>query len=116
MGISLSKTVFITYFNSEGFLPNYYGKKIVNHKDGNKANSKLYNLEWCTPSENSQHAHDTLLNKTGKPIKVINVKTNKVKIYNNIVKFSKDYDISIHKCRYALKNNKLINNLYKINK
>lgn len=45
------------------FLPNFYGKTIVNHKDGNKSNSKLYNLEWVTPSENSQHAHNNLLNK-----------------------------------------------------
>lgn len=96
------------------FLPNFYGKTIVNHKDGNKSNCKLYNLEWVTSSENSQHAHNNLLNKTGKPLKVINIKTNEVKIYNNIIKFSKDYDISIHKCRYSLKNNKLINNLYKI--
>ena len=34
------------------FLPNFYNKPFVNHKDHNKANCKLYNLEWVTPSEN----------------------------------------------------------------
>ena len=96
------------------FLPNFYGKTIVNHKDGNKSNSKLYNLEWNTPSENSQHAHNNLLNKIGKQIKVTNMKTNKVKIYNNIIQFSKENNISIYKCRYSLKNNKLVSKLYQI--
>ena len=41
------------------FIPNYENKKEVNHKDGNKANNILSNLEWCTASENVQHAYDT---------------------------------------------------------
>lgn len=35
----------------------------VNHIDGDKLNPKLENLEWVTPSLNTQHAHDTWLNK-----------------------------------------------------
>lgn len=34
-------------------------KAHVNHKDGNKQNNCLSNLEWATPSENAQHAVDT---------------------------------------------------------
>ena len=96
------------------FLPNYYGKKILNHKDGNKTNCTIYNLEWCTPSENSQHAHNTLLNKTGKNINVTNIITNKIEIFKSVNSFSRSTNISISKCRYALKNNKLIDNCIRV--
>ena len=36
----------------------------INHKDGNKKNNSLSNLEWVTSQENLQHARKTGLNKT----------------------------------------------------
>lgn len=35
-------------------------KKYINHKDGDKKNNNIVNLEWCTPKENIHHARDVL--------------------------------------------------------
>ncbi len=38
------------------FISNPENKPFINHRDGNKKNNNLKNLEWCTASENMTHS------------------------------------------------------------
>jgi hypothetical protein len=38
------------------YIPNPLNKPDVNHKDSNRSNNHVSNLEWCTKSENSLHS------------------------------------------------------------
>ena len=49
---------------ARAFILNESNKPQVNHKDGNKHNNHIDNLEWMTCSENGLHAYRVLGNTT----------------------------------------------------
>lgn len=59
---NVKETVSVHREVAKAFIPNPDAKPQVNHKDGNKKNNHINNLEWCTNSENQIHANALGLN------------------------------------------------------
>ena len=50
--------VFVHKLVAKAFIPNPHGYTVVNHKDENKTNNRVDNLEWCTQSYNVRYSLD----------------------------------------------------------
>lgn len=61
------------------FLENPENLPQINHKDGNKQNNSLENLEWCSSLHNVQHSRITGLNKNyGEKVNTVKLKESEV--------------------------------------
>lgn len=75
--------VFIHRLVAEHFIDNPKKLPCVNHKDGNKQNNNIDNLEWCSYSENLIHAYNNNLNKIPKPVKQLDLNGQLIKIWKS---------------------------------
>ena len=58
------KTIRVNRIELMSFCPiDNYNELVCNHKDGNKQNNYIGNLEWVTSIDNTRHGWDTGLNK-----------------------------------------------------
>ncbi len=81
---------------AKAFLPNPKNLPMVNHLDGNKANNRADNLEWCDQYENFQHAllHG-LVNFKAKPCGVLNEAGEVVRRYPSVSAMCRAENFSI---------------------
>lgn len=50
---------------ADAFIPNPKNLPIINHKDLNKSNNNVLNLEWCNHSQNTLHSLKEMKRSTG---------------------------------------------------
>lgn len=85
------KWFFVHRLIAEAFIENKYNKLQINHKDCNKKNNNIENLEWVSAKENVAHA-------------ILNGLFNKKKKQRVSIKKARDLKISKEQVSFVIKN------------
>lgn len=87
------------------FIQNPNNYKYVNHKDSNKLNNSLENLEWCTNSYNVKHGWNSgnRTHKNRTKVMVTTLSNEYIGSYNSIRECGKELNLDRHKIARVLK-------------
>ena len=94
------KRVYVHRLVAQAFIPNPNNYPEVNHKDENKLNNSILNLEWCDKKYNRNYGTRNIraANSRSKNVTCLSKDLTNVKTYRNIIDASNDTGI----CRQEL--------------
>jgi hypothetical protein len=84
------KTIRVHKIVLSSFVENVNNLPHTNHKDCNKLNNNINNLEWCSASYNQKHAYENGMRKSNKETKVYCKTNNTCKKYSSMQRASID--------------------------
>ena len=94
------------------FLEKKDDKNIVNHKDGNKKNNNLDNLEWCTSSENTIHFYKEIGSKLCKKVKQCDKHNNIISLFNSLSSAAKSINVRPENLSKIIKKGTIFHNYF----
>ena len=107
------KAKYIHRIVAQTFIHNQNNFLEINHKDENKTNNIVENLEWCTSKYNANYGtrNENITQTQSKKVKAINIKTGEVLAFNSAKEaISEGYFDASRACRGIYGRN---GNLYK---
>lgn len=98
------KNYYIHRLVAEAYIPNPENLPQINHRDENKTNNCLQNLEWCDAKYNSNYGtrNEKVANSNKKPILQFDLDGNFIKEWESASDVGKDAKININHCLKGL--------------
>lgn len=110
----INKNIYIHKLVAQLFIPNPNNYPQINHKNGNKYDNSVENLEWCTQKQNNQHSLkiNTFKPKKTKKILQYGIDDTFVKEWESMKEISNFYKKSISWVSWCIKTKNIINYTY----
>lgn len=91
---------------AKAFIPNQNNYHCVNHKNENKKDNRVENLEWCTHAYNNRYGTriQRVIEKTGQKVSIFNLDTKEREYYKSKQEIMRKYKIARNKLNRMIEN------------